>query len=132
MSRCDDCGVQEGAIHHPECSIWADVLVSNDANLTFRDERPINLSFMDDNGVPIGEFKFDKENRRWTFSGNMDEAAKQFAKFMYAHFQSILQGDRDNILHTPIYVDPVEEPDHRHEPQRFFTNDRHFDPYRRR
>jgi len=70
--------------------------------------QPINLCFMDDGGT-VGEFKYDRDAKRWTFEGNMDEAAKQFAKFMYAHFQSIIDGDHDGLL--DYSGRPKEEPE---------------------
>lgn len=71
--------------------------------------QPINLSFRDDNGNDVGTFEYNKEKKQWTFDGNADAAAKVFAKFMYSHFQSILEGDRDGILTSPILGDPVVE-----------------------
>lgn len=59
--------------------------------------QPINLTFSDDDGRVIGEFAYDREKKRWSFQGDdMDESAKIFAKFMYVHFQSLLEG-RDGL-----------------------------------
>lgn len=110
-SYCDDCGAREGEIHAPECDVWARVYIANEEGHAFTSERKINLAFTDDAGHDIGEFLYDKDAQRWTFSGNMDESAKQFAKFMYAHFQSILNGDRDGIMAAPVHVavDPAKD-----------------------
>ena len=59
--------------------------------------QPINLTFSDDDGRVIGEFTYDREKKRWSFQGDdMDESAKIFAKFMYSHFQSLIEG-RDGL-----------------------------------
>jgi len=59
--------------------------------------QPINLTFSDDDGRVIGEFTYNREEKRWSFQGDdMDESAKIFAKFMYAHFQSLIEG-RDGL-----------------------------------
>ena len=61
---------------------------------------PVNMCF---HPVPpqgkelVGEFVYDRDLKRWTFSGNMDESAKIFAKFMFAHFQSLIDGNRDGL-----------------------------------
>ena len=59
--------------------------------------QPINLVFSDDDGKEIGKFEYDKEAKRWTFEGEANESAKVFAKFMFAHFQSLIEGDRDGL-----------------------------------
>lgn len=82
------------------------------------DLKPVNMIFLDNNGTEVGKFEYDLEAKRWTFTGNMDEAAKKFAQFMYAHFQSILEGDRDGILTSQVDdpdkwdppLEPAEEP----------------------
>lgn len=56
----------------------------------FQATRPINLCFTDDNGDDVGCFEYDKEKKQWTFTGNADKAAKQFAKFMFDSFRSQL------------------------------------------
>jgi hypothetical protein len=71
--------------------------------------QPINLSFHDDDGNRIGEFLYNKDKKQWTFDGNADESAKVFAKFMFSHFQSIIEGDRDGIMDAPIVAHKEEE-----------------------
>ena len=64
--------------------------------LTFQPQ-PVNLCFNDDTGKMIGCFEYDPDTKHWTFEGaDMDESAKMFAKFMYAHFQSLIEG-RDGL-----------------------------------
>jgi len=72
--------------------------VKNDEAMFFFEPRPVNLVFMGDDGEEIGKFEYDKEKQQWTFEGDADESAKMFTKFMFAHFQSILEGDRDGLL----------------------------------
>ena len=102
----------------PDMSAMAEKLSSGE--ITFRSVRnmepavltlspqPINLCFSDEGGM-IGEFRWDRDKKRWTFEGNMDEAAKQFAKFMFAHFQSLIEGDRDGLLEDPVVPADFEE-----------------------
>ena len=77
-------------------------MVDNGSLTFFRVDAPINLCFSDDQGNEIGKFEWNKVLKKWEFTGDMNEAAKQFAKFMYAHFQSLIEGDRDGLRDTPI------------------------------
>lgn len=65
------------------------------------------IQFMDDNGETIGSINV--VDRQLRFEGNMDDSAKQFAKMLSAHFQSIIEGDRDGVGTCTIHVDPAEE-----------------------
>lgn len=75
-----------------------------DATLRVQSSK-IVLRLNDDTGKEIGGFIYDKDTKTWSFDGNMDNSAKQFARILYAHFQSILDGDRDGITTAKIYVD---------------------------
>lgn len=97
---------------------------------------PVNLCFHQGSDL-VGEFIYDRDAKRWTFEGNMDEAAKQFAKFMYAHFQSLIEGDRDGLMNSVIdnhelsnyKTSPQEELEP--EPEKHFTDvkvEGNFDP----
>ena len=111
---CNSCGAPEGHLHRPECTVWAEMLITDEkydrtkyfidqaqgSEITLRQDYPINLVFHDE-GEEIGKFEWNRTLKKWQFTGNMDEAAKQFAKFMYAHFESLMNGDRDGLMNEP-------------------------------
>ena len=118
--RCNDCGAFEGEMHHPACSLREPVRYEtvNSAELTFRSSPVAHMYLVqihDDNGKEIGSIEVDQETHQLRFNGNLDEAAKQFAKFAAAHFQSIMQGDRDGLSHDKIWVDEAAEIQHKYD-----------------
>lgn len=78
---------------------------------------PLTMTFCS-HGKQVGEFRYDREAGRWTFEGNADKSALEFAKYLNAHFQSIINGDRDGILTSQVDdpdkwdppLEPAEEP----------------------
>lgn len=62
----------------------------------------------------LGSIEFDIAAGKVKFNGDLDESAKQFARFVHAHLQSLQDGDRDGIKFSeagdPDKWDPEPEP----------------------
>lgn len=44
--------------------------------------QPINITFTSDEGEKVGEFLYDRETRKWSFEGDVEESARKFLNFL--------------------------------------------------
>jgi hypothetical protein len=49
---------------------------------TCPEEAPINITFCNNAGDWCGEFIYDRETRKWSFNGEVEESARQFLDFL--------------------------------------------------
>jgi len=68
--------------------------IKDNAKLRFS---PINLVFSVEN-EKIGEFRYDVKAGEWTFLGDADKAALQFARFLSEHFKELIWEKEDEIF----------------------------------
>lgn len=130
--RCNDCGAEEGELHHPEChrslagKISAGPVFStvNSAGITFSEPGKVFLVVVnDDYGDEIASIEVDRESRQLRFHGDLDEGSKQFAKYVNAHLQSLFDGDRDGLRDEPVLRDPARYiQDHVHDGGSYFRD----------
>lgn len=45
--------------------------------------QPINIVFTSHDGEKVGEFIYDRETRKWSFEGDVEESARKFLHFLH-------------------------------------------------
>ena len=47
-----------------------------------QEQSPVVVTFTDNTGEAVGEFKYDRKKRQWSFQGDCDASATRFMNFL--------------------------------------------------